>query len=54
MVGLDFLCCNGCSNRCPLSEPCCQSGEAKAEELTAIAERLAKLEAKVAECGCDK
>ena len=50
MVGLEFLCCNGCSNRCPLSAPFCQSGLAKAEELTAIAQRLDELEAKLADC----
>ena len=46
MIGLNLLCCNGCINRCPLSAPCCNSGSAKADDLTKIAEELAELRAK--------
>lgn len=49
MIGLNLLCCNGCSNRCPLSAPRCGSGMAKADDLTAIAAELDQLRAKAAE-----
>jgi hypothetical protein len=49
MIGLNLLCCNGCSNRCPLSAPYCSSGLAKAEDLNAIAAELAQLRAQAAE-----